>query len=427
MIGQEQAKKKLAVAVYNHYKRIEIEKQREQERRRAHEVEHPADRPDRHRQDAARADARAPALRPLHDRRRDDADRGRLRRRGRREHHPQAAAGGGRRHREVPARHHLHRRDRQDLPQGREPLDHPRRLGRGRPAGAAQDPRGHGRQRAAAGRAQAPAPGVLPGRHHEHPVHLRRRLRRARQGDRSAHRARRRSASGPRSKSPAQPRRRHDARADSAGRPHQVRADPRVRRPAARRRRRCTSSTAPRSSRSSRSRGTRITRQYQRLFEYENVKLRFTDDALEAIAELAIERKIGARGLRMIIEDLMLDLMYKLPPEEGPGVRRHARGGAERGKPLYAHRKGRSENLTSRELRQGTVRNPSDGADAGRRRLPAHDDPVRDRTAELDPRARARARQGQAHLPLRAARRHPDKPQPKRSTRSAPSPTSSRA
>ncbi len=56
-----------------------------------------------------------------------------------------------------------------------------------------------------------------------------------------------------------------------------------------------------------------ITRQYQRMLEYENVKLTFTDDALEAIAELAIARKIGARGLRMIIEDLMLDLMYDLP------------------------------------------------------------------------------------------------------------------
>ena len=56
-----------------------------------------------------------------------------------------------------------------------------------------------------------------------------------------------------------------------------------------------------------------ITRQYMRLFEYENVKLRFTDDALDAIADLAIQRKIGARGLRMIIEDLMLDLMYNLP------------------------------------------------------------------------------------------------------------------
>ena len=54
-------------------------------------------------------------------------------------------------------------------------------------------------------------------------------------------------------------------------------------------------------------------KQYQKLFEFENVKLRFTDDALEAIAEQAIERKIGARGLRMIIEELMLELMYKLP------------------------------------------------------------------------------------------------------------------
>ena len=59
-----------------------------------------------------------------------------------------------------------------------------------------------------------------------------------------------------------------------------------------------------------------ITRQYQKLFEYENVKLRFTDDAVEAIAEMALERKIGARGLRMIIEDLMLDLMYQLPGQK---------------------------------------------------------------------------------------------------------------
>jgi ATP-dependent Clp protease ATP-binding subunit ClpX len=59
-----------------------------------------------------------------------------------------------------------------------------------------------------------------------------------------------------------------------------------------------------------------ITRQYQKLFEYENVKLRFTDDALEAIAEAALKRKIGARGLRMIIEDMMLELMYDLPTQK---------------------------------------------------------------------------------------------------------------
>src|SRR5438067_2074820 len=59
-----------------------------------------------------------------------------------------------------------------------------------------------------------------------------------------------------------------------------------------------------------------ITRQYMKLFEYENVKLRFTDDALDAIAESALERKIGARGLRMIIEELMLDLMYQVPNQK---------------------------------------------------------------------------------------------------------------
>jgi ATP-dependent Clp protease ATP-binding subunit ClpX len=56
-----------------------------------------------------------------------------------------------------------------------------------------------------------------------------------------------------------------------------------------------------------------VVRQYQRLFEFENVRLKFSDDALESIAQLAMERKVGARGLRMILEELMLDLMYYLP------------------------------------------------------------------------------------------------------------------
>ncbi len=56
-----------------------------------------------------------------------------------------------------------------------------------------------------------------------------------------------------------------------------------------------------------------IVRQYQKLFEFENVRLKFNDDALESIAALAMERKVGARGLRMILEELMLDLMYYLP------------------------------------------------------------------------------------------------------------------
>ena len=56
-----------------------------------------------------------------------------------------------------------------------------------------------------------------------------------------------------------------------------------------------------------------ILKQYQRLFEFENVRLHFTADAAAAIAREALARKVGARGLRMIIEELMLDLMYHLP------------------------------------------------------------------------------------------------------------------
>ena len=56
-----------------------------------------------------------------------------------------------------------------------------------------------------------------------------------------------------------------------------------------------------------------VIRQYQKLFEYENVKLKFSDDALDSIAEQALQRKVGARGLRMILEELMLDLMYYIP------------------------------------------------------------------------------------------------------------------
>ena len=59
-----------------------------------------------------------------------------------------------------------------------------------------------------------------------------------------------------------------------------------------------------------------IVKQYQRLFEFENVKLRFTEDALRSISREAMLRKVGARGLRMILEELMLDLMYQLPSQK---------------------------------------------------------------------------------------------------------------
>jgi ATP-dependent Clp protease ATP-binding subunit ClpX len=56
-----------------------------------------------------------------------------------------------------------------------------------------------------------------------------------------------------------------------------------------------------------------ILKQYQKLFEYEGVRLLFTEEASKAIAQEALHRKVGARGLRMILEELMLDLMYHLP------------------------------------------------------------------------------------------------------------------
>jgi len=56
-----------------------------------------------------------------------------------------------------------------------------------------------------------------------------------------------------------------------------------------------------------------LVKQYQRLFELEDTKLTFTDDALNAIAKRAIERKTGARGLRSILEDILLDTMFDLP------------------------------------------------------------------------------------------------------------------
>jgi ATP-dependent Clp protease ATP-binding subunit ClpX len=59
-----------------------------------------------------------------------------------------------------------------------------------------------------------------------------------------------------------------------------------------------------------------LARQYQKQFEWDGIKLRFTDDALRAVAHQACERKVGARGLRMILEELMLDAMYTLPSQK---------------------------------------------------------------------------------------------------------------
>ncbi len=59
-----------------------------------------------------------------------------------------------------------------------------------------------------------------------------------------------------------------------------------------------------------------LAKQYQKQFEWDGIKLRFTDDALRAVARQACERKVGARGLRMILEELMLEAMYTLPGQK---------------------------------------------------------------------------------------------------------------
>ena len=63
-----------------------------------------------------------------------------------------------------------------------------------------------------------------------------------------------------------------------------------------------------------------LTRQYRRFFEFDGVELEFEDDALEAIADLAILRQTGARGLRAILEEVLLNTMYELPSREDIGT-----------------------------------------------------------------------------------------------------------
>ena len=62
-----------------------------------------------------------------------------------------------------------------------------------------------------------------------------------------------------------------------------------------------------------------IVKQYKRLFDLDGVELEFTQDALELIADQAVERKIGARGLRAIMEKVMTDIMYEIPSDENIG------------------------------------------------------------------------------------------------------------
>ena len=62
-----------------------------------------------------------------------------------------------------------------------------------------------------------------------------------------------------------------------------------------------------------------LLRQYESLFEMEDCQLKFSDDAARAIAQRAIDKGTGARGLRSITEEVMLDIMYELPDRSGSG------------------------------------------------------------------------------------------------------------
>ena len=188
-----------------------------------------------------------------------------------------------------------------------------------------EDPRGDGRLRPAAGRPQASAPGVPLDRHDEHPVHLRRRLLRARADHRRSGSARTRSVSAPRC---VRRRRAENAELLSDVMPedllhyglipefigrlpvvsavHQLTREDLVQ-----------ILVEPKNA---------LVKQYQRFFNYDTIDLVFTEDALWEISDQALERETGARGLRSIIEDALLDVMFELPSRTRRLQVRHHQG-----------------------------------------------------------------------------------------------------
>jgi ATP-dependent Clp protease ATP-binding subunit ClpX len=310
VVSQEEAKRTLAVAVYNHYKRVRMGPGRRG--RRAAEVEHPAARPHRLRQDAARADARADPQRAVRDRGRDRADRGRLRRRGRREHPLKLIQAAD--------------FDIKKAETGIIYIDEVDKIARkaDNPS-ITRDVSGEGVQQALLKILEGTVASVPPqgGRKHPHQEFLsidttnilficggafagldkiiaaadrqeRGRLRR--EGALEALGGVGRAA------------RRRDARG-----PPQLRADPRVHRPACRSSRPCTSCASEDLVQILVEPKNALVKQYQRFFGYDSIELVFTDDALWEIADKALERETGARGLRSIIENALLDVMFELP------------------------------------------------------------------------------------------------------------------
>ena len=165
---------------------------------------------------------------------------------------------------------------------------------------------------AAAGRAQASPPGVHPDRHDERAVHPRWGVRRPGADHREPHRPQgRRLPRHGALEVRARPRR--AVRPGAPRGPRQVRDDPRVHRPDADDRRRAQPRRATSLVRILTEPKNALVRQYQKVFEFEDVELEFDEDGLKAIADLALLRGTGARGLRAILEEVLLNTMYDLP------------------------------------------------------------------------------------------------------------------
>ena len=85
-----------------------------------------------------------------------------------------------------------------------------------------------------------------------------------------------------------------------------------------------------------------LVKQYQKLFGFEDIKLKFTDSAIKAIAQKAVERKTGARGLRAVMEETMLDIMFELPSQkevEEVGINEEVVAKGEKPMMVYAEKK----------------------------------------------------------------------------------------
>ena len=317
VVGQESAKKALSVAVYNHYKRIQY--QGSQASRKA-DVELQKSNIVMLGPTGCGKTYLAQTLAkilnvPFAIGDATSLTEGRLCRRGRGEHPPAPDPERGLRYRTCPARHHLHRRDRQDRPQERESLHHPRRQRRGCAAGAAQDPRRHHRQRPAAGRPQASASGFYPDRHHEHTVIcggafdgidkiIESRIGKKVMGFGAEVRGKsERTSDEIMAQLQPEDLLKFGLIPEFIGRlPMIVTLSPLDEEALIR------ILTEPKNA---------LCRQYAKLLSFDNVELEFTPEALRAIAAKALERKSGARGLRAIIESVMTDTMYELPSMEG--------------------------------------------------------------------------------------------------------------